>query len=435
MLSVPGANEPERLVEKSSPPASAVREALRRILESQPFRTSKQCQDLLRYIVDRSLSGDDASLRERVIGAEVFGRKPTYDTGEDPVVRVRAADVRKRLAQYYQSLGSGDLGLHIELQPGSYLAHFRRELPPHPPQVEAGLLPAEPAQSFKVPTPSDHTKLQRRRFSSRSALAAALFVVAIAGLSGWLESSWKSPQERFWSPFVSAKESILLYIGSNAAYVFTTDFLNRYNAEHGLTNNNGPEFFPDLPANSSVQFSDLTPVRDTFVTMGDLAASVQLATLITSWKQSFVLRSGRDLAFGDLRNRPSVMIGGFNNPWTLELTKNLPYSFRQGIRIRDRDHPERAWVTTPDAKGDTDDYALISRLLDSGTGGPLMTIAGIGQFGTQAAAEFVSSPDRMRDLLKSAPHGWQNKNMQAVLHIKVVGYTPVKVEVVAIVYW
>jgi hypothetical protein len=34
---------------------------------------------------------------------EVFGRSPDYDTAEDPVVRLRAADVRKRLAQYYQA--------------------------------------------------------------------------------------------------------------------------------------------------------------------------------------------------------------------------------------------------------------------------------------------------------------------------------------------
>ena len=77
-------------MEEPSPSVSAVRGALDQVL-SQHFRTSKQCQDLLRYIVDRSLSGDDASLRERVIGTEVFGRKTTYDTGEDPVVRVQLA--------------------------------------------------------------------------------------------------------------------------------------------------------------------------------------------------------------------------------------------------------------------------------------------------------------------------------------------------------
>ena len=64
-----------------------------------------------------------------------------------------------------------------------------------------------------------------------------------------------------------------------------------------------------------------------------------------------------------------------------------------------------------------------------------MTIAGIGEYGRQAAAEFVSSPDKMRDLLKSAPQGWELKNMQAVLHVQVVGFAPVAVDVVATRYW
>ena len=78
------------------------REFLDDILRSTPFRTSRQCQDLFRYIVEHSLAGSDDSLRERVIGIEVFGRAPDYDTAQDPVVRIRAAYVRKRLAEYYQ---------------------------------------------------------------------------------------------------------------------------------------------------------------------------------------------------------------------------------------------------------------------------------------------------------------------------------------------
>ncbi len=435
MMPSPGMRNPEGLVNESFPSASAVREALRQVLESQPFRTSKQCQDLLRYIVDRSLSADDASLRERVIGTEVFGRKATYDTGEDPVVRVRAADVRKRLAQYYQSDVSREQTVRIELQPGSYLAHFRLDLPPRKERIPLSVVPVEREAPSEALTTSADPKVQRFRLSSMRALALSLVVAAIVGVSGWAALLWKTPQERFWAPFVTAKQPLLMYLGSNAAYVLTSDYLNRYSIQHGLSTN-GPEFFPDLPPNTSVQIGDLVPVRDTFVTVGDLAASVQLATLVTSWKQSFVLRSARDLSFGDLRDRPSVLIGGFSNPWTLELTKGLPYSFRQGTRIQDRDHPDRVWVSTQhNSKGTADDYALISRLLVSKTGGPLMTTAGIGQFGTQAAAEFISSPERMRDLLKSAPPGWQKKNMQVVLHITVVGYTPVQVEVVATTYW
>src|SRR5437899_7504466 len=80
-----------------------IRLLLEDILRSAPFRTSRQCRDLLRYIVEHSLSGLDDSLRERVIGIEVFGRARDYDTAVDPVVRLRAADIRKRLAQYYQA--------------------------------------------------------------------------------------------------------------------------------------------------------------------------------------------------------------------------------------------------------------------------------------------------------------------------------------------
>src|SRR5438309_3256032 len=96
------------------------------ILCSGPFRTSRQCQDLFRYVVEHSLAGSDDSLRERVIGIEVFGRAPDYDTADDPVVRLRAADIRKRLAQYYQA-GKNEPGTwKIEIPTGSYKAQFHR---------------------------------------------------------------------------------------------------------------------------------------------------------------------------------------------------------------------------------------------------------------------------------------------------------------------
>ncbi len=296
-------------------------------------------------------------------------------------------------------------------------------------QIERGPL------SESLATPAD-PKVPRFRFTPLRMLAFALAVVATAGVAGWLAWSWKTPQERFWAPFVTAKQPLLMYLGSNAAYGFTSDYLNKYSIQHGLSTN-GPEFFPDLPSNTSVQVGDLVPVRDTYVTVGDLAASVQLATLVTNWKADTRARgSAHDLSFSDLRNRPSVLIGGFNNPWTLELSWPFLIPLGQGSTIQERDHPEKIWVSTSlSPKGDADDYALITRMPVSETGGPLMTTAGIGQFGTQAAAEFVSSPDRMRDLLKSAPPEWQKKNMQVVLHITVVGYAPVQVDVVATTYW
>lgn len=436
MASVIRTKDPDRPAEDWHPPASEMKEAVRRILESQPFRTSQQCQDLLRYIVDQSLRGDSASLRERVIGAEVFGRTPTYDTNEDPVVRVRAADVRKRLALYYQSLEPGTPVWHIELQPGSYRAAFRHEPAALIPPVS--LLADEttwsPAESGQLRS-SMRVKKRSRLFRWWTVVAFGTMVAAVAAMYLWSQPLWKTPQERFWAPLTGTKQPVLLYLGSNAAYVFSADYLAKYRAAHGITNT-GPELFVDLPPNGSVRTGDLNPVRDTFVTTGDLAATVQVTSLLDDWKKAFVLRSGRDLSFGDIRNRPSVMIGGFNNPWTLELTSELRYSFQQGTRIQDREHPEQGWsVTLPQNSDKTDDYALISRLLQSKTGGTVLTVAGVGEYGTQAAAEFLASPNKMRSLLQNAPRGWENKNMQVVLHIKVVGYAPVAIEVAATTYW
>jgi hypothetical protein len=420
--------EPEEIEgPEDQPRVSEIKEMLRLILESHPFRTSKQCQNLLRYIVHHSLSSDDTALREKIIGVEVFGREPAYDTNDDPVVRVRAADVRKRLAQYYQSLGPGSDVLHIELEPGSYRVHFRRD--PQSPEGQTGV--ESPVAQLQPKEESSS------RFSFRRARIAALLLIAgaIAGAALWIQPIWMSPEERFWAPLTTGKQPVLIYLGTNVAYVFTPEFLSKYRAAHGLPYN-GPEFFVDLPKGSTVKAEDLLPVKDTFLATSAVDSTVQVTTQLRDWRKPFLVRSGRDISFGDLRNRPSILVGAFNNPWTLELTNDLPYHFSEGVRIESKVHPDQSWTIPADSRNSsTDDYALITRLLSSKTGGPILTVAGIGEYGTQASAEFLTNPDKMRDLLKTAPRGWENKNMQAVLHVKVVGFLPVAVDVVATTYW
>src|SRR6516162_1526652 len=103
---------------------------LDRLLASPLFRSSRRCQTLLRRITEQTLAGEIDSLKERALGVEVFGRPPDYDTSQDPVVRASAAEIRKKLAQYYQETGH-DTETRIELPPGSYLAefHFVEEKP------------------------------------------------------------------------------------------------------------------------------------------------------------------------------------------------------------------------------------------------------------------------------------------------------------------
>jgi len=96
-----------------------IRATLDRVLASPAFRKSEQCCKFLRYVVEHH----GEPLKERQIGAEVFGRAANYDTAEDPVVRVRATEVRKRLAQYSSESGvAGDV--RFEIPAGAYHVEF-----------------------------------------------------------------------------------------------------------------------------------------------------------------------------------------------------------------------------------------------------------------------------------------------------------------------
>jgi uncharacterized membrane protein len=101
----------------------AVREQLARVLGSLFFRNSDRYTRLLQYVVDIALHGDPALLKERLIGVNVFGRNPSYDTVKDNVVRIAAAEVRGRLVRYYALPEHRD-ELRIILSPGSYVPQF-----------------------------------------------------------------------------------------------------------------------------------------------------------------------------------------------------------------------------------------------------------------------------------------------------------------------
>src|SRR5678809_755457 len=115
---------------------AAVHAQLARLLESPHFRNSKRSQALLQFVVQAALAGDQNSLKERCIGAAVFGREPAYDTAQDPIVRNAAIEVRKRLAQYYLEPEHA-AELRFELPSGSYIPSFRVESPAAEPIEQA----------------------------------------------------------------------------------------------------------------------------------------------------------------------------------------------------------------------------------------------------------------------------------------------------------
>ena len=425
--------------------AVQIQKALIEILRSAPFRTSKQSQQLLKYIVDQTLAGHIELLKERVIGAEVFGRPPDYDTNEDPIVRGRAAEVRKRLAQYYMSEGKLS-PVRIEINPGSYHASFSdspastakepvvTELDPVRPQEELPSPRIHPSLPVVDRANAKEVDLHARAW--RFWVGAAVLAMLLAAAAYMLRP--KSLVEQFWSPLLDTSKPILIYTGVNPAYLPSSSLIKRYKETHHLSDvdSQGHEFL--IPLTGDVKFGegDLLEMDDDFVTLGDVAANVDVASLLTRFNRKFDLRSGEDVAFGDLRQSPAILIGAFNNRWTLQMTGDLPFVFGTDLSIKDQSDATRKWKPIESEDGNIQlDYAIVVRLPHSKTGGPLIVIAGVTQSGTRAAAEFLTSAQTLSDFLKSAPQGWKSKNMEFVLQTRVVNNIPTSPTVIANRVW
>lgn len=168
-----------------------VRQHLETVLLSHAFAGSKRTQDFLRLIVGHALEGDVDSLKERMIGAEMFGRPISYDTGSDSVVRVRASEARKKLALYYSENHPEAGHVRIELPSGSYVPRFHFETPSPPAHPETGPMPnlATAAPAAEVALPASLTAFAGRTLPRWAMWAAALLVVVVAalGISAYLQ--------------------------------------------------------------------------------------------------------------------------------------------------------------------------------------------------------------------------------------------------------
>jgi tetratricopeptide (TPR) repeat protein len=105
---------------------------LERILASPGFAQNERLSRFLRFVVERRLEGRQIELKESVIGIEVFGRRPDYNTKRDAIVRTEASRLRARLGEYYANGGNRDTVI-VELPKGGYVPVIRRaDVQPNP---------------------------------------------------------------------------------------------------------------------------------------------------------------------------------------------------------------------------------------------------------------------------------------------------------------
>lgn len=399
--------------------ADDVRQYLEKILASAAFRGSKRSQDFLGFVVRETLEGRADALKERTIGASVFGRSPEYQTSEDPIVRVKANEVRKRLAQYYLDAGTKD-EVRIEVPPGSYVPEFH-----HLARPPAG---AEPPSAA----------VEARPRLSRRVWLGSLSLLTVGGIGGYWLRSPRSPIEQFWAPVLDRSEPVLICLAHPVVYYLSHRLHQKYLDSLGQNTQVGPYVLKFREQHLPV--SDIIPVPDQYVGVGDAHAAASLAALFASWNKPSRLRVGNDTSFTDLRNAPTVLLGANSNRWTMHMTRGLRFTFERGVGsfyIQEMEEPRRLWkLLQLQENGSTpEDYAVVSRLFDSESGHMVIVAAGLTQYGTQAAGEFLTNPAYLITGLTAAPPDWMHRNAQFVLHTRVIEKAPGPPTVVAAHFW
>lgn len=416
---------------REMPRPDDIRSHLREVLNSPVFQGSKRCRQFLIFVCEESLNGGAASLKERTIAVEVFGRNPKSDLADDTIVRVGAREVRKRLVQYYLTSAGAASNIRIDLPTGSYAPEF------HCVSVPAQ---EKASQRALVQTVVEVATRDYRRFHW---IAAALVVVAIAA-AGALATKWlrKTPDEqaftRFWEPVFHSSEPLLVAMAHPIVY--------RPSARAWqLSESNLPPLDPQVPrpiqvSPDKLDGSDMLPVENQYVGVGDMVAANEVTAMLAQRKRAVRLRLANGIEFPDLRKANALLIGAISNRWTMQLQQSWRFQFRWTPAVRsvviDTMQQNRQWFV--ESKADEaylEDYVVVGRIRNSLTGGLLLVGAGLKGFGTEAAGRLLADAEQLGSILKKLPAGWDAKNVQILLHVKVIGNTPAQPEVVAWHVW
>jgi hypothetical protein len=379
------------------------------VLASHEFRSSKRCQDFLQYVVDQTLRGQSDILKERTIGMEVFARPASYDPSEDATVRVKAGEVRKRLGLYYSDQGAHD-PVRIELPSGTYVPEFH--LSPGAAETPGSPVVTESAAPVPVAVASPSQRIPRLRF----AIAGLAIVIVAAAIWVYQAHNAHTMLDEFWAPVLKGTSPVSVCAA----------FVPVWNLER------------DPKATGPARPEDYVELTDQFVGGGDLIATSRLAAMLTRLGRPYRVRVGNEVSFPDLRTGPAILVGYSYTRWR-EISSQMRYfidAAERPLGITDNGKPtEWTLPNMPRDRRTNEDYAIVSRVFHPDTQAMLVELAGITQYGTDAAAELVTNPDLMAQALKNAPADWQRKNLQIVLHVKVIAGSPTAPAVVKSYYW
>ncbi len=440
---------------------AALREHVKVIVHGPAFKGSVRSGQFLQYVVDQSIAGRFDSLKERLIGVELFGRSPSYDTGEDAIVRVTASDVRKRLLQHYGMNGAAS-EFRITLPLGSYIPEIVRDKSAQANLLDPLELPreawtsslldhpvADPARQQAgnlAVLPDLHDVPEKRASRSIWPLASIIALVAI-GVTGWalyfsrLSHTDAHPIPPYpWST---------LFNPSHATNLITSDpnivaLQEVAGSELSLSDYANHKYIPEPNKLSP----DVTRFFKTILWGDNSAAGIDapIAAKIAALPHTgtaFNVRAARSIQFSDLKNDDNFIFLGSprSDPWFDLFSDELDFKFvfdqATGQEIVANVHPRanelQRYVPTALGWATGRSFAIIAFVQNPDQNGQVLLLAGADGEGTEAAGKLATDLPRFSSVLRNCASAQPraNQHFEILLQLNTMTGTPSNVSVVA----
>lgn len=427
------------------------------VLRGEAFRGSSRGGQFLRYVVEQSISGHCDELKERLIGIELFGRAPSYDTGEDAIVRVTASDVRRRLLQHYGTYGTGS-EFRIRLPLGSYIPEISRDILPKMEAVEEKeiespieastdpLFVSSPVAEQGDLAPATQEKISRvgtrQLWTRRKVLLGCMGITVFGILALWLATQTvRARTESLWgelfgfqlnTKLITSDPNIVEIQTLTGQTVTLSDYANQ-------------RYVPD-PSKITPQLMKFS----TEILRGDKAAAVDtgVAVNIAEWMDQakagrLAIQSARNLRFADLLKDGNFILLGSprSNPWALFYSDHLDFRFvfdqDSNQEIVENLHPRRGESAKyiPTAKGFAtgQSFAVASYLRNPDHQGHVLLIAGADAEGTEAVDDLMTNSAELSAVMSQCglSHKAPIPNFQLLLRLSTMAGSPEHSEVIA----
>lgn len=439
----------------------ALRRHIKEIVDGPAFRGSARSGQFLQYVVDQSIAGHFDALKERLIGVELFGRSPSYDTGEDAIVRVTASDVRKRLLQHYGMSGASS-EFRITLPLGSYIPEIVQDKPAGPNLIESLEAPLEvvtsstadhpvsdaapqPAGNLTV-LPARHDLPHNKAARLVWLLAGAIALVAV-GATGWVLflSRISHTDAHSASPYPWS----ILFNPSHPTNLITSDpnivvLQEVAGSELSLSDYANHKYIPEPNKLSP----DVAHFFKTLLWGDNSAAGVDapIAARVAALPHTgiaFNVLAARSIQFSDLKKDDNFIFVGSprSDPWVALFSDELDFRFvfdqTTGQEIIVNTHPRanelQRYVPTALGWATGRSFAIIAFVQNPDQNGQVLLLAGANGEGTEAAGKLATDLPRLSSVLKNcdgSPSG-TIQHFEILLQLNTMTGTPSNVNVVA----